>query len=464
MGEENAIVTEIFVRVAEDKMTAHLSVHPIDEAREFTFSELMDSLKQNNVVYGIKENVIRDICDKKIFFIECVVAEGTEPVFGEAGYFKIPFSFDFDRKPKILPDGSVDYNQFDDFCRVSEGDVIAEYVHATKGSNGMDVLGKKLSGKNGKEQVPLKGKGFKLDENNNDIYIATTDGRLEYEENRSINVSNLYEVKGDVNHATGDIDFPGDVHIYGNVTAGATIKATGQIIVDGSVESANLYSDQDIILKNGMQGAGKGEIIAKGNVSAKFFEQTVVKADGKILAGAIMNCETESKESVIVSGKIGALIGGRTVATELIEANFVGNMSETKTFLKVGGGAALMAEIVEMNAKLEESKSTIDKLTEGIEKVEEFLKKNPNKDMADKKMNMIKLKFVETGKLDKIQQQKKELLEILAKSEKARVCVNKSIYSRVSININDIVLINKSENYNVTYTKRAGRIEFTPNP
>ena len=47
-------------------------------------------------------------------------------------------------------------------------------------------------------------------------------------------------------------------------------------------------------------------------------------------------------------------------------------------------------------------------------------------------------------------------MEYVMKSKRARVCVNKSVYPRVTIQINDIVLINKSENYNVTYVKRGG--------
>ena len=455
---------EVQVRISEDCMAAYISVNPEDAQNVYIPTRLKDELSNAGVVYGIKEEVLNDICEKKIYYIECLVAEGIKPVFGEAGYYKIPFTFDFDKKPKILPDGSVDYNQFDDYCKVSEGDVIAEYVHATKGSNGMDVRGKKIFGKNGKEQIALKGKGFKLDENNQDIYIATVDGRLEYEENRSINISNLYEVKGDVNFATGSIQFPGDVHIHGNVTDGATVRASGQIIVDGCGESASLYAGQDIILKNGMQGAGKGELVAKGNVSAKFFEHAVVRADGKILAGAIMNCDTESKDSIVVSGKIGALIGGTTKAVELIEANIIGNMSEAKTILRVGYGAELTAEVNQNEMQIEEVQSVIDKLTDGIEKLEAYLKTGNNPDMAAKKMEMIKLKFVEKGKLDKLQQKKKELMEYVMKSKRARVCVNKSVYPRVTIQINDIVLINKSENYNVTYVKRGGNIEFVANP
>lgn len=465
MDNTDKVFEEVQIRISDDYMSAYIFINPDSNNVEgYTPKRLIEELNGKGVVYGIKQDVIDEICEKKIFYIECLVAEGTAPVFGEPGYYKIPFSYQFDRKPKILEDGSVDYNQFDNYCKVSAGEVIAEYVHATKGCNGMDVQGKKIFGKNGKEQMPLKGKGFKLDEDNPDIYIATMDGRFEYEENRSINISNLYDVNGDVNYATGDIQFPGDVHIHGNVTDGATVRASGQIIVDGCVESAKLYAGQDVILKNGMQGAGKGILVSRGNVSAKFFEHTVIKAEGKILAGAIMNCDTESKESVIVSGKIGALIGGTTKAAEMVEASVIGNMSESKTSIIVGYGAELTNHMSENQVRIEEAQGTIDKLTEQIDKIEAYLKVENKPELAAKKMEMIKLKFIEKGNLDKLMKIKKDLTEHLIKSKRARVCVHKSIYPRVSIKINDITLINKSENYNVTYLKRGGNIEFVPNP
>lgn len=453
----------IQVRIDDDKMKAYISISPYDESEDYSVDFLRGKLAQNGVVFGIKKDVLQNIITQKLFYIEHLIAEGEEPVFGKDGYFDIPFSFDFDRKPRILPDGSADYNQFDNFCKVSKDDVIAVYKHSTKGKNGSDVCGKILSGKNGREQRNLSGKGFKLNENNPDEYIALIDGRLEYVENKSISISNLYEIKGDVNHATGDVQFPGDVHIHGNVTAGATVRASGQIIVDGHVESANLFAGQDIVLKNGMQGAGKGILVSKGNVSAKFFEQTSVKSSGTIVAGAIMNCTVEAEDRIVVSGRIGALIGGRTQAVSGIETNILGNMVEAKTFIKVGGGNSLVNALNKNQEDIDALNEIITKIDGNIEKIEQILKHDSRKELAEKKLELIRQKFLNSSKLDELNKTRGRLMQAVGKSKRAKVTIHKSVYPGVTININDIVFINKTENYNISYEKRGGNIITSPN-
>lgn len=464
MFEDNEFdADEIEVRVDEDLMSAYMTVSPLDYDKKISVKELINVLNENNVTSGIKEDVLKDIIENKLFYMEYKVAEGEIPVFGTDGYYEIPFSFEFDQKPKINEDGSVDYNQFDNYCRVSEGDVIAIYRHGTKGKNGVDVQGNKIPGKNGKEPPPLRGKGFKVDESDGRKYIATMSGRLEYITNKSINISNCYEVDGDVNHATGNIQFPGDVHIRGNVTSGAFVKASGQIIVDGHVEASFLFAEQGIVLKNGVQGAGKGRIEAGGNISAKFFEQTVVRAKGTIVAGAVLNCDIESEEEIIISGKMGTILGGRAKAVSYIEANVLGNMAETKTFIKVGGGSELYTAIAKNDEEIEAINEEIKNMDISIRRIEAALKEKNAQNLVDKKMEMIRAKYKKTSELDGLKKRKKELLELMAKSEKSKITVKKSVYPGVSININDIVMINKSENFNVTYERRGGNVVAVPN-
>lgn len=464
MYEENKKnVNEIEVRITDDLMSAYITVNPVNIDTEITLDMLSSALNKKGIVHGVKQDVLEDIAENKIFYKEFLIAEGEPAVHGEDGYFDIPFSFDFDNKPRIKDDGTVDYNQFENYCKVSAGDIIAVYKPATKGENGINVKGKKIPGRNGREQRQLRGNGFKIDENNDKIYIALVDGRLDYVKNKTINISHVYDVDGDVNHATGDIRFPGDIHIKGNVTAGAVVKAAGMIIVEGHVEMAYLYADQDIVLKNGAQGAGKGRIESGGNISAKFFEQIIVRAKGMITAGAVMNCDIESEESIIISGRIGAIIGGRIKAVSYIESNIIGNMAETKTFVKAGGGSEIYARISKNDEDIQDMQEEIKKIDETIEKLEIAIKEKRAQYLTDKKMELIRTKYKKTADLDKLVKNKDKLMELVNKSELAKVRVNKSIYPGVTINLNDVIYINKSENFNVCYEKRGGNVVAVPN-
>ena len=91
-----------------------------------------------------------------------------------------------------------------------------------------------------------------------DGHVELTDGK--------VFVSDTFEVLADVDTSTGDINYDGNVHIKGNVRTGFCVRAKGDIIVDGVVEGAELYSDGQIILKRGIQGMNRGLLQAKGNI------------------------------------------------------------------------------------------------------------------------------------------------------------------------------------------------------
>ena len=93
---------------------------------------------------------------------ELLVAQGKKPVDGTDGYYEYKFDTNFDGKPKLLPDGSVDYWSVHSIESVTAGQVIAVYHPAVSGEDGMSVKGRLVPAKHGREQMPLKGQGFDL--------------------------------------------------------------------------------------------------------------------------------------------------------------------------------------------------------------------------------------------------------------------------------------------------------------
>lgn len=463
LQENNLLETnDIEVRITQDDMNAYIFITP-EINKEYTSDMILEILQKCKIIAGVEIKKVEEIANNRIFLEEVLVASGIKPVDGIDGYYDVPYDFKFDNKPKILKDGSVDYNQFENFCLVHEGDVLATYIHGTKGENGLTIKGKVVHGRNGREQLPLKGKGFKISSDNPNMYIATMTGRLEYIENKSLNVSNQYDIDGDVNHATGDIQFAGDIHIRGNVGTGMTVKALGQIIVDGHVEAAYLCAGKDIVLKNGMQGAGKGIVEAGGNVTGKFFEQALIRAKGSVYANAIMNCDITAQKQISVSGRIGVILGGKSYATESIESAVIGNMVETKTILTVGVSEHTISEYTKVQEDIKVCTEELKKFDELLTKLDQYIEKAPNEEFTERKMQLIRTKFAKSSVLDGLIKHRNVLLEIMSKSAKSRVIVKKNVYPGVSVYINGCLCINKNENYNVTFDKRGDSIIMVPN-
>ena len=175
---------------------------------------------------------------EEIYGREMVVAHGTPVIDGADGYYEYNFNTDINNKPEIRPDGSVDYWSIHAVEIVEEGQVIAIYHEPVAGSNGITVKGKVKAAKRGRPQSQLRGIGFERSEDNR-IYTSLMDGKIEMKNGR-IMISSVYEIYGNADVSTGNIDFRGDVIIHGNVATGSKIIATGFVTIDGSAEACGI--------------------------------------------------------------------------------------------------------------------------------------------------------------------------------------------------------------------------------
>lgn len=449
------------VRVSRDKTEAYLFLCPPDRGERYSVSDLEEILAKNNVVAGIQRKALQRMLNENSYLQEELVAKTKMAVNGTPGNYEFLFNLEGSGKPKILEDGSVDYSSLKDVEVVQEGDEIVKYTPATKGTDGMDVYGNVLAARAGKELLPLKGKGFIVSQDKR-TYKAAVTGKITYKSERLI-VSNLLEIDGDVTHATGHIDFNGDVVVKGNVITGMSVRATGNITVNGHVEGSSLYAGKDIVLKNGMQGGGRGQIDCRGNVSGKFFEQTEIYARGNIQANAIMNCNIMSESEIIVSGRLGVIVGGSAHAIQGISATTIGNMSEVKMELIVGVDNDVYMKISDLEADMQPIQDEKKKIEQGIVKIDSILKKQPNPDLQNKKLQLLRAKINAESRLTKVAEKKKKYEKWIEKSEGAKLVVQKSIYRGIKLTINGVQKMIESQNYNVTYCRRGGEIEFYAN-
>ena len=195
-------------------------------------------------------------------------------------------NFNHEVKPSILEDGTVDYKNLNMIQNVTKGQILADLIPATEGIPGRTVLVKPLQ-QTWKEAIATNGKNTIISDNKLSL-IAGIDGKAELLDGK-IHVFAVYEVPGNVDNSTGNIDFVGNVIVNGNVLTGFEIKAGGYVEVRGVVEGASIFAKGDVVLKQGMQGMGKGYIESHGNVVARFIENGTVSAKGDIITEVILH-------------------------------------------------------------------------------------------------------------------------------------------------------------------------------
>lgn len=422
---------EIFC--SEDNIEAYMMLSPNENG--YTVALIRSRLKEMNITTGIMDDEIRDVIEQKRYGEKVKIAEGIKPVHGEDGWYEFLFETEIDNKPKILADGSVDYSMYGDIPAVDEGAIVAVYHPSLDSKDGVNVFGELLVAKKGKNMAKLSGRGL-LQLEDGCTYVAKYGGKITYMDGK-VFIEQELVIEKDVSPATGDVTYRNDIHVRGNVLAGATvISEKGSIIVDGYVESATLKAGKDVILKNGMQGNAKGSIEAGGDVSGKFFEQVKVRGGNDVNANAIMNSTIQAGQDVIVSGRFGIIIGGEIRAHRQIQATIIGNTSELENRIYAGVDSDVLAMINHCERTIQAAELELAKVIRGLESITELIEKTGKEELKEKKLLLMRTKIEKDSKLSEMEKEKEDLLELYSKTNQAKVTVMKVVYPGTIIAVN----------------------------
>lgn len=349
---------EIFdIKTSLDNLEAYIDYLASNEEEVFVTKEnITEHLVLKGILYGIEEDALQSLVDD---FPKCSfpfkIAEGKPPVAGKDGYLKplvIP-----DETPWLQDEGPANLRNVISIPSVEQNQCIAEIIPPTPGDDGVDVFGNPIPAKMGKEFSLKKGTNVEVRENE---IIAAIDGKVAYSDN-SVAVLPVFEVRGDLDMKTGNIDFIGHVVINGQVPPGYTIKAGGDIRVNGLVEASNLEAGGSIFIAGGVLGANGGVIRAEENVIASYLNQATVTAGGDI---QVHNSILHSQCSA--GGKIecikGQVMGGKLAANREILLKNAGNSTNVLTELEIVIPSELYEEESQINRQMEGNVESLEKL------------------------------------------------------------------------------------------------------
>ncbi len=416
---------------------------------------LMDFLKEKNVTTGILENTIEKICNGEYGPSSILIAQGKIPLKGEDGWYEYFFRTDVQKKPKVLADGSADYKDIEWFEVVREGQTIAYYHEAKEGTDGYDVLGNVIKGRKGTEKRVLRGKGFRLEEDKK-TYTALYSGMIHLED-EELSVVNHLDLD-EINMTTGNIFFDGSIHIRGNVSSGMTVKATGDIVIEGNVEVAMIETEGSVMLKKGMNSSGLGMVKAGKNVVSRFFESTKIVADGNIEVDKCLNSQLYAK-GMITATRI--LAGGVASSESGFYLNNVGNHAGLKTVVKVQTNEAarndyhnILFNIKDVNRQLEVLNRTYNDLLE-----KHTAEERSEMEIFQKVENAV---FIKQKQLDKMKELEIKLRRIIDKEKLVSVVIGGNAYEGTVVEMGSNRWEAKNH-YNITIKQQNNEISVYNN-
>ena len=368
---------------------------------------------------------------EKYFYLYSL-AKGKPAVQGKDGYVKELYERVVERKFEVDEHDRVDYASLKFFQSVEKGGVICEAIQPIQGDPGRTVQNQEIPVKE-RKAVPLsRGRNTEISQDGTKL-LASQAGHVEFS-GKAFHVKSVLEIAEDVDYSTGNINYTGDVHIHGNVSSGFSVRAVGNITVDGVVKAGNIEAGGDLIVAKGIVGNSQSVVRADRNVYAKYLENSNVHARQNLQADSIVNSDVYCDGDIEVRSGRGIIVGGRIRAARKVNAKIVGSKYESQTSIFLGGEPC-----VEYDRQV---------LVESIEKGEKELERLERCPDSPSKIDRIKnLGFelsIDRVKLEQMDEEIQHFDEEVKSHGGCRLTCDLA-YPGITLNISDVMLKLKHE-------------------
>lgn len=453
---------EMFVlKVSENKMSAVARFYPPSNAgASLRKEDIINDLKHKGIKAGINEAEIDRFLKEKHYCSNYILAQGKPPVQGQDASIEYFFNTNPNTKPTLNEDGTVDFFHLEVISKCEAGQKLATLHPEVPGEAGYNVLGERVTPRDVLKMKLRYGRNITLSEDGTTIssdvngHVTLTDGL--------VTVTDVYEVT-DVDTSTGNIEYDGNVQVLGNVKAGFVVQAEGNIEVRGVVEGALLQAGGDIIIMRGMNGMGRGKLVAGGNIVSKFIENSDVKAGGYVHSEAIMHSTINAKGDVEVSGKKGFITGGSVRSMGTVSARVIGSTMGAKTEIEVGVDPTIKERINKLMQSTAESRKQLQQIEPTLVTFTQKLKKGDTLTM-EQQMYFNQLRTAYQSLKPKLAEDEAELEQLTVSMDSMKVesvvKVQEFAYTGTTIKISDVSLNLSSNTQHCRFVKEGADIRI----
>lgn len=426
------------LNVSDNQMLVTLDIYPPGpNGQSLKLEEIVKEIREIGINVELNKKAIESGIKESTNYREPMynikIAEGKPAVNGKDGWLELFVNLSTSDGLKTTEDGRTDFYNRDNVVPVEKGQEIAEYHPHKPGVDGHDVYMHIVPAKKGRpyEFSPIENTVPHPDKKN--LFISRIDGIVSKIRNSYV-ISQIFNVKDDVNIKTGNINTKGSINIGGDIRNRLRVSAAHDIRIGGCVEDAEVIAGGDVWVRRGFIGQGNGIIRSAGDVNVHFIRHQTIYSRSSI---HIYNEAIESKlyagDSIFISGKKVSIVGGYAMAKNLIEVENLGNEYNVPTTVEVGYDFMLDVEIKKMLKEFEDRKSKVDQ-------VSVLLHKLKAQTLDDEQKQSLKLLTEQEAKLEfeakQVEKKMKKLEAQKWQKTNARVRVNKYVFpgSKVIIN------------------------------
>ncbi len=293
-----------------------------------TAAELRQRLADAGVVAGLLDDVIDAYGDGMVPEEICCVARGVRAVPGVDARLEYHIESEAPGAPVGVGEGAIDLHALSAHRFVVEHTPLVTHWPAIPGTPGFDVRGTVLEPPPVRETDLQKVAGANT-EVTGDTLAATIAGRPVVNPRGAVDVLPVFEVAGNLDFHVGNIEFPGDVIVRGDVRPGFSIKAGGSVTISGLVEGASITAGHDLSVL-GTVGEHRTTLEVGGNLRARYLHTTDARVTGAVtVASEIVSCSIAAAS--ITTNSQGRVVGGYIEAVTTIDTGTFGSKEGRST-------------------------------------------------------------------------------------------------------------------------------------
>jgi hypothetical protein len=263
---------------------------------------------------------------------DAVIARGKSPLNEIPPYLVISENLHANDKAEDLVAARVDFREVSPFTLVKKGDVLASLTPKQDGAMGTSVRGTAVAYQKEAASYPKPGKNTAWQAGS---VTAACDGRFQFTI-ASFWVDEVLDVPGDIDYHVGNIDFPGDVVIQGEVRDGFVVKVGRSLLCLGTIDACQIDCKGDLVTQQGIIGKEKAMLRVGGTTQAKFIEGCSLDSGGSIyIKTSVMNSSVHTQDRLDM-GERGIIIGGTIHAQNGVSAAQIGTERGPRTEIHCG--------------------------------------------------------------------------------------------------------------------------------
>ncbi|MEE8441598.1 MAG: flagellar assembly protein A [Spirochaetia bacterium] len=455
---------EVAIRLSPASMSALISFTPsLGTGRPLAWQRVEEAVSEAGVAQGVNEELLHQAHERSVGGVEIrdlIFSRGKHPTGSSDGELEMLIELASGKDVTIRANGSADFRNRDQITTVAAGTPLARlHKPAAESQDGWDVTGETLQAEHSDSVEVDAGANVSVveEEGGTRLLVAEIAGELLFADNR-FQIRAGHTVDGDVDMSTGNVKFPGTVTIKGSVRSGFYVVASGDIQVGELVEAALLSADGDIVINQGVKGAGKAVLRTRKGVGMLFGEHVTILAVGNVqVKNSLVHCNVKTNGKLRMIGDKCTILGGEIRCRNGLETRQLGSERGVRTVVSFGQDFLIADQIEREEKEMEKAKKEIVRIDFAMKDKQRGHRKPELDALHTKKLMMLKM-------LEKRGLRVFTLRERFEEHQESEIAVTGTLYPGVVFESHgrSLEITSEKKGVVITFNLERGRIEERP--